>query len=133
MKIKHLSLVVAISLFGSGCGSGGGSNSETNSAERTTKNMEFWGEWQSLDNSSNKIYVTTQTGGTIELVQENLVKIDSKYYMRTGARNINFSGSVYDDGAGRTVKGFESIANIEIVLKSSLDDNIKANIKRRKW
>ncbi len=129
MKIKHLSFVVAISLFGSGCGGGSGSNSETNSAERTTKNMEFWGEWQSLDNSSNKIYVTTQTGGTIESVQENLVKIDGKYYMRTGARNINFSGSVYDDGAGRTVKGFESIANIEIVLKSSLDDNIKTNIK----
>ncbi len=125
-----LSLVLAQILF-NGCGSGGSGSTSSTSTERSTKNIDYWGEWESIDNSSKTVYITSQTGGNIEAVkdQENLIVIDGKYFKRIGSRNVNFTGSVYDDGAGRILSGFESIAGIEIILRNSNDENIEATVK----
>ncbi len=132
-----LSLVLAQVLF-NGCGSGGSesssSTSSTNntndtisSTEKSTKNIDHWGEWQTISGSS-KIYITSKTNSQIEQVEENLIKVDSKYYIRSGNRNVKFVGSIYDDGAGRVSKGFESIAGIEIILRNANDSSITTTV-----
>ncbi len=129
MNLKNLSIVVSVLMFGNSCGSNESKSTESSTipSEKSTKNIDFWGEWQSV-NGSDKIYITSKTAGAIENIEDNLIKLDNHYYIRTGDRNVKFSGSIYNNVSERTTQGFEDIANIELVLKSAIDTNIQETV-----
>ena len=128
--------ILGIAIF-SGCGSDGGSSSENESSKvsenetvskvRSTKNSKYWGEWKNIK-TENTLYITSKESLTITEIDENIIKIDSNYYLRAGARNVKLAGKLYDDGTGRKTKGYESIGGIDIILQNILDENIEANI-----
>ncbi len=94
----------------------------TNSA--SAKNIDYWGEWESTTDSS-QVYITSQTTTVIEQVEDNLIKIDGKYYIRSSEKNVSFLGSVYYADNIQTT----SIENIPIVLTNIKDKNIKQSMK----
>jgi len=91
------------------------------------RNLKYWGNWKNIQ-TDEKLYITSKNQVLVTEIEDNLIQIGSDYYIRTGARNVKISGSVYDDGTGRTIKGFESIGNVDIILQNLLDRNIEANI-----
>jgi len=128
--------ILGIAIF-SGCGSDGGGSSENESPKvseneivskvRSTKNSKYWGEWKNIK-TENTLYITSKESLNITEIDENIIKIDSNYYLRAGARNVKLAGKLYDDGTGRKTKGYESIGGIDIILQNVLDENIEANI-----
>lgn len=141
-------LVLAILLIGifSGCGSDGGSGEAENTngtaknlvsdiqedneiieIEKTTKNFKYWGEWETFDNSED-LYISTKDNFIITDLGENLIQIDKKTYQRKGFRNVKVEGKLSKREI-RSLKGYETIGGIELILKNVTDGNIKTEME----
>ena len=135
--------ILGIAIF-SGCGSDGGGSSENENVseslvsniqesnkiietEKSAKNFKYWGEWETLNNSEI-IYISTKDNFTITDLEENLIKIDEVIYQRKGFRNVKVEGKLSKREI-RSLKGYETIGGIELILKNVTDENIKTEME----
>jgi len=126
--MRNLVLAVLLIVQFSGCGSDGGGSSENDISQFKDRNIKYWGEWRSFQTGETK-YITTKDDIAITEVEDNIIQIDSDYYIRLGSRNVNFSGEIYkEQEQARATKGYESIGGIDIILQNIIDPNIKAEV-----
>jgi hypothetical protein len=101
------------------------SNTSETTAE-PTKNSEFWGEWKELK-TQDLIYITSQTNLSIEKLEDGLIQINNKYYLRSGTRNVNLNGSI-ESTIEKTTQNFNNIGSIDLILENLKDANIRAEL-----
>ena len=101
----------------------------------SNRNIKYWGSWKDIK-SGNELYIASQNLN-IEEIEENLIKIDSDYYLRNGSRNVKVSGGIYlpdiqtsseSSRNTKAVSGYASIGGIEVYLQNIQDSNINDTV-----
>jgi hypothetical protein len=141
--------ILITALFFTSCGEESSSSTvsnttalDSNSLSRVSPssiNKDYWGEWQEVGTRTTKrLYITSQTELENMIIHENdIIEIDSQFFIRTGVNNVNLQGKVYGEKQSvstsslRSTKatGFVNMANIEIYLQNMEDEYINATTK----
>ena len=149
-NIFVLSLIFLVLLSFNGCGSDSEDSTDLNNSSydndisniingeedssdnaQSTRNSKYWGDWREVK-SQKKLYITSKTDLKIDEVGADLIKIEDNYYFRFGSRNVDFAGNVQSDKNGaiaKSIKGFEDIGGIDILLRNLKDGNIETSTK----
>jgi len=140
MRYKFYTLLILAIFSFNGCGSGGdGSDIEENLTRPdfvqgvSDRNIKYWGDWKNIK-SNEDLYIISNNSFEIEQIEDDIIKIDSDYYLRSGLRFVNLKGAIYlpEEDTVRQTKAlspYSDIGNIEVYLQNILDPNINETVK----